>query len=116
MIFRGETLDTTSVPGTVQIDVGTPASLIWAPSAGNSKWSVNSDKNWNNSGTQDVFYQMDTVTFDDTGVGVNGGTVTLVGNLAPSGTAGYASSAVPPTTTAVTVNVSAPNSYTFTGT
>ena len=57
---------------------------------------------------------MDTVTFDNSGVGVNGGTVTLVGNLAPSGTAGYAGSAAPPTTTAVTVNTS--GTYTFTGT
>ena len=42
VIFRGESIDTTSVPGTVQVDVGTPANLIWAPSAGNSLWNVNS--------------------------------------------------------------------------
>jgi len=114
--IRGETLDTTSVPGTVQVDVGTPANLTWAPSSGN-KWSVNADKNWNNttSGTNpDVFYQMDSVTFDDSGLPSNGaGTVTLVGNLAPTGTAGYSSGTSP--AAAVMVNVSAGNSYTFTG-
>jgi len=111
--FRGESLDTSS--GTaVQVTIGAGNSLTWVGGASN-KWNVNTDTNWynNTTGNPDNFYQMDTVTFDDSGAAANGGTVTLVGNLAPTGTAGYFSGTSP--SAAVTVNVSAGKSYTFTG-
>ena len=86
---RGEALDTTAAAttGVVNVSVGAANALTWV-GGGTNQWNVNSSKNWNNTNTSaaDVFYNMDTVTFDDTSANK---TVTLVGSLAPTGTAGY---------------------------
>ena len=71
---------TTSISGNnLVFTVATgPANLVWNNAAGNSTWDLNASANFNNNGTNDVFQNLDSVTFDDS---VAPGTVTLGGIL-----------------------------------
>ena len=81
------TLDSTSAPGGLLLNVtggsglgGLGGPLIWQGTNG-ANWDIKSTVNWYNSASSgaDVFYLLDPVQFDDTGVG----TVTLNGSLFP---------------------------------
>lgn len=53
-------------PGSISISLaGNLADLIWS-GKNTAIWASNSDQNWTNLGVDDVFRQLDTVTFDDT--------------------------------------------------
>jgi autotransporter-associated beta strand protein len=53
-------------PSYVRLDVtGTAASLLWLGTNG-SAWDLGMTANWLNGSTADKFYNLDTVTFDDT--------------------------------------------------
>ncbi|MEY4386508.1 MAG: hypothetical protein RLY20_1791, partial [Verrucomicrobiota bacterium] len=86
----------TSVPGALALNVsGTPAAgLIWGGYV-NSTWDVGT-ANWLNGAAQDQFFNLDSVTFDNTGSSVP--SISLSGTVWPS---------------AIIVNSSA--NYTFTG-
>jgi fibronectin-binding autotransporter adhesin len=73
---------------------GTPLNLTWKGSGSTSVWDVVGTANWNNNAEK--FYNLDWVTFDDTGIA---GTVELTGIVNPS---------------SMTVNNSAKD-YAFTG-
>ena len=93
--FRAGTDFNTDTPGIITLDVvGVP--ITWTNGAANLTWNT-TDNNWNNAGNPDKYYQSDAVTFGDTGAG----TISLVGNIAPS---------------SITINNSTGNDYTFTGT
>ena len=87
--------------GTLQISqVGTSGSLIWkgnVSAGGNFLWDINTTQNFTLSGNPSTFFNLDSVTFDDTATNK---TVTLNASVVPF---------------AMTVNNSAGN-YTFTGT
>lgn len=74
-------LDTTT-PGALLLNVsGTPAaSLVWRGTNG-VNWDT-STINWANASTPDIFYNLDTVLFDDTGA--NPASVTLTAPLSPA--------------------------------
>ena len=81
------TLDSTTAPGGLLLNVtggsglgGLGGPLIWQGTNG-ANWDIKSTVNWYNSASSgaDVFYLLDPVQFDDTGVG----TVTLNGSLFP---------------------------------
>ena len=95
-----ETLTTTSTAVDL-IVTGSPANLFWSNANGNGDWDVVTTSNWFNSGTSnaDLFYNADSVTFDDTHNGGTAYTVNLTTTVAPG---------------SITVNNSA-NNYTFTG-
>ncbi|MDR3459197.1 MAG: autotransporter-associated beta strand repeat-containing protein [Verrucomicrobiae bacterium] len=77
---------------TIALDAGTPGSLLLdvsGPPAGNLVWRGTNGTswdtttvNWANGGGADIFYNLDTVLFDDTGSNPSG--VTLTTTLAPS--------------------------------
>jgi autotransporter-associated beta strand protein len=80
------TIDTTTVANTVLLTAaGSPAkSLIWAGGSGGNAWDINTTQNWVDGVTPDVFYNLDTVTFDDSGAAQNN--VVLNGTLLPAAT------------------------------
>ena len=86
----------TSTTGALKLNVtGTPAaSLVWRGTNG-VNWDT-STLNWANGTTPDVFYNLDAVTFDDTGA--NPASVTLPASVSPA---------------AITVNST--QNYTFSG-
>ncbi len=93
------TLDTSSDPKSLKIVVtNLGASLTWRGDNGNN-WDVASTTAWTDNGvtTDQQFFQLDTVTFDDTGINKN----------VNVGTAVFP--------TSVTVSNSAGNDYQFTG-
>lgn len=56
----------TATPGQVNLVVsGSPASLVWSGDGIANTWDVGSSMNWN--GNTEPFYNMDSVTFNDTG-------------------------------------------------
>jgi autotransporter-associated beta strand protein len=58
-------LDTTTIPGSVLLNVaGNTASLVWS-GAVNTAWNVNTTQNWKNGANPDVFFNLDAVAFDD---------------------------------------------------
>ena len=59
------------------------ANLVWKNQAGTGIWNLNTDQNFSNGGTQDVFKTLDAVTFDNS---VTPGIVTLAGAVVPSST------------------------------
>jgi autotransporter-associated beta strand protein len=80
------------------LTIGTGAAdLIWTNAAATGTWNHNTDANFNNGGSPDVFKTYDAVTFGNTAAG----TVNLAGTLYPG---------------TVTVDSSAGNNYTFSGT
>ncbi|HWH71249.1 MAG TPA: autotransporter-associated beta strand repeat-containing protein, partial [Candidatus Sulfotelmatobacter sp.] len=82
-----------STPGQINLVVsGSPANLVWTGQNGSS-WDIQSSYNWNNAGTADVFYNGDSVAFDDA-AGMT--PVDLNAALAPS---------------AITVNFSGTNTF-----
>ena len=87
--------------GTLQLtQVGTPGSLIWkgnVNSGGNFLWDINNTQNFTLTGSPSTFFNLDSVTFDDTATNK---TVTLNSAVLPF---------------AMTVNNSAGNNYTITG-
>jgi len=59
-------VDATSQPGSVNLVIsGTAANLIWTGDGAGNQWDLNTTPNWNNGGTQDKFFNLDKVTFDD---------------------------------------------------
>lgn len=80
--------DTTTTPGKVFLVVsGGPAPLTWVGGFGGNAWDIGTTANWTNNTTllADNFYDLDTVTFNDTsangavslGVTVSPGSVTV---------------------------------------
>lgn len=57
-----------TTPNSVQLVVtGTPpANLVWAGDGTDNYWDVTTTSNWLNNGSQDEFFNYDSVTFDDT--------------------------------------------------
>jgi autotransporter-associated beta strand protein len=89
------TFDTSSTPNTIILTVGPPpASIVWSGDGIANTWDVNGANNWD--GQTQPFYDLDTVTFSDSGSTTPA--VNLVGTLRP---------------TSVTVNSA--NNYTFSG-
>jgi autotransporter-associated beta strand protein len=86
----------TSTAGQVNLIVtGNDAlSLIWKGNGTTNRWNINGDANWNDN--TEKFFNLDNVTFDDTGS--TSPAVELVGDLAPG-----------------SINVNASGDYTFTG-
>jgi autotransporter-associated beta strand protein len=70
----------TSTPGTVLLNVSgsLPAALVWRGTNGNN-WDLTTT-NWLNGGAADKFFNVDSVTFDDTSTN---GNVTVVGTVQP---------------------------------
>ena len=71
---RGVTaaFDTTTAPGSVLMSVsGTvaPAALVWSGTNGITTWDVATSASWLNVGVADSFQFLDSVLFNDTGVG-----------------------------------------------
>ncbi|HVM46417.1 MAG TPA: autotransporter-associated beta strand repeat-containing protein, partial [Candidatus Acidoferrum sp.] len=73
----------TSAAGEVNLNVsGTPAaSLLWVGDGVNNNWDLIGTADWNNAGSADEFYNLDSVTFDDTGSASPA--VNLSGTLVP---------------------------------
>ncbi len=59
----------TSTPGQVNLVVSgnTPQLLTWVGDGMNNRWNINGDANWSSGGGPDKFFNLDSVTFDDTG-------------------------------------------------
>jgi fibronectin-binding autotransporter adhesin len=74
-----------------------PANLIYTNASGNGRFDVQTSKNFNNGGASDYFYQLDSVTFNDTNTGSHNVNI---------------ASAVTPTSLTVTTA----SNYTFSGT
>jgi fibronectin-binding autotransporter adhesin len=72
----------TSVSPNVVLNVGgsPPASLTWSGDGSANLWDLKTSTNWNSN--TEMFYSMDTVTFDDTSTNP---VVNLVGALMPGG-------------------------------
>jgi fibronectin-binding autotransporter adhesin len=84
-----------SVPNQINLQVtGLPATLLWAGTNGNS-WDVGATTNWLNGTSADVFFNFDTVTFNDTAGAFN---VSLNSTVLPN-----------------SLTVSANNDYIFSG-
>jgi autotransporter-associated beta strand protein len=86
---QGNSLKFSAVPG------GGSASLVWTGANGGI-WDVETTQAWTNGGSPDEFFDLDTVTFNDT---TSNKTVTISGPVSPVG---------------VTVNTA--DTYTFAGT
>ena len=86
----------TSVSPNVVLNVGgsPPASLTWSGDGSANLWDLKTSTNWNSN--TEMFYSMDTVTFDNTSTNP---VVNLVGTLMPASVTLYATA----------------NSYTFSG-
>ena len=87
-----------SSAGALTLTVSGGASLIWAGDGTSNVWDITTTANFLNNGSRDVYYQGDTVTFNDSGS--NSPAIAISGTLLPG---------------AVTVNNSA-TAYTFGGT
>jgi autotransporter-associated beta strand protein len=62
------TFDTTSQPGKLLLNVtGSAANLVWAGGLAGNAWDNNTTANWKNAGASSTFFDLDGVTFDDTG-------------------------------------------------
>jgi autotransporter-associated beta strand protein len=86
-----------SVPGRINLNVsGSPTNVLWRGDGTLNRWDIATTFNWLNVTTSDRYYQLDSVTFDNTGS--NNTPISLMGNIAP---------------TAVTIN--AAKTYTFAG-
>jgi autotransporter-associated beta strand protein len=74
--------DISSTPGSLFLNVGgsPSASLTWAGTSGNL-WDLQGTQNWLNVGNPDVFYQNDSVTFNDS---ASNGNVDLEADVAPA--------------------------------
>lgn len=59
----------TNTPNAIQLLVGGAgaANLLWAGDGLTNSWDLKTTTNWNNGGNPDKFYNLDSVTFDDTG-------------------------------------------------
>ncbi|MDE3068484.1 MAG: hypothetical protein KGJ60_13185 [Verrucomicrobiota bacterium] len=59
----------TSTPNYVNLNVGGAgaASLVWTGDNTANTWDLTNTADWNNNGSPDKFYNLDNVTFDDTG-------------------------------------------------
>ena len=86
----------TNTPNTLMLNVGGagPATLTWSGDGGGNVWNLGATANWNAGAGPDTekFYNLDVVTFDDTGSASPA--VNLVGSLIPgsitlSGTKAY---------------------------
>ncbi|MGN6367709.1 MAG: beta strand repeat-containing protein [Phycisphaerae bacterium] len=92
-------LPTASTPGSIQLSVGGsgPLSLTWIGNV-SSNWSLQGDANFRDtSSNPQKFFNLDTVTFDDTSTNLN--PVQISGNVTPG-----------------SVTVNAGRNYTFAGT
>jgi autotransporter-associated beta strand protein len=92
------TFDTTSQPGKVLLNVtGSAANLVWAGGLAANAWDNNTTANWKNAGSSSTFFDLDSVSFDDTGSTTPA--VNLAGTMLPA-----------------SITVSGGSSYTFSGT
>ena len=93
-------LETNTMPSTVTLNVsgGPAAFLTWSGDGVGNVWNLHQASNWNDgNGANDAqFYNLDTVTFDDSGSASPA--INLVGDLLPS-----------------VVNVYGAKNYTFAG-
>ena len=86
-----------TVPGQINLNVsGGPTNLLWRGDGLLNHWDIATTFNWLNGTVSDRYYQLDSVTFDNTGS--NNTPISLVDNIAPA---------------AITINAAKP--YTFTG-
>lgn len=94
------TFDTTTAPNAVQLRVAGdgPANLTWVGDGAANTWDLNGSANWNNGVVADKFFNLDAVTFNDTGSAAPA--INLIGTLVPG---------------SITMNNSA-KPYSFTGT
>jgi autotransporter-associated beta strand protein len=77
--------DTTTQPSNVLMTANgspNPASLVWAGNGGGGNWDVQLSQNWLSNAAPDVFYNLDTVTFNDSAGSANA-TVSLPGAVSP---------------------------------
>lgn len=74
----------TLTPNTVTLSVGGTgsANLLWVGDGLNNTWNLNGAANWLNGAVPDKFYNLDSVTFDDSGSATPA--VNLAGTLLPS--------------------------------
>lgn len=92
-----QTLTLSDTGGQVNLNVtGQAANLIWTGSS-SSNWDLTTTKNFTNNGSPDFYYNLDSVTFDDSGNASS--PINIVGTLAPS-----------------TMTVNSSKNYTFSGT
>jgi len=106
---------------------GNPASLTWnntGASGNGTTWDVQTNQNWSNTGTPDLYFEADNVTFNDSNNGhyavtlnstVNPGAVTVnnsSGNYTISGTGAIAGTASLVKNGSSTLTLSTANTYT----
>lgn len=74
----------TNTANAITLTVGgsAPAALTWAGDGSANVWDINGAANWSNGVASDKFFNLDNVTFDDTGS--NTPDIGLAGTLAPS--------------------------------
>jgi autotransporter-associated beta strand protein len=85
------TLDTISIPGSVLVTKsGSGGNLLWtgADAVNPTLWNVGTTANWLNGANPDMFFQGDSVTFDDSGLT---NLVTVVNAIRPAGMTNNAS-------------------------
>lgn len=65
--FRGASINTTGGVGgnEITLTVGAAAALVWNNAAATSVWDNAVSANWNNGGSNDVFFDQDSVIFND---------------------------------------------------
>lgn len=82
--YRNATFDYgTGANSVVTLTAGTAAALTWTNSSANSLWDTATSLNWNSGVGADVFYNADTVTFNDA-PGTNQA-VSIAGLVSPGG-------------------------------
>ncbi len=81
--YRGSSVNVTGGVGGNEITftIGTASSLVWNNAAANSTWDNALSANWKNGVTDDVFYEGDSVAFDDTPGTAQA--ITITGNVSP---------------------------------
>ncbi len=71
-----------SIPGELRLHVsGNPLPIVWQGDGFGNVWSVAGASNWLNGETLDQYYQLDSVTFDDSGSSLPA--INLIGTLTP---------------------------------
>ena len=80
--------DTTSQPTKVLVTAAgspNPASIVWAGNGSGGPWDVEVSQSWLSNGVPDFFYDLDTVTFNDT-AGTANGAISLPNAVSPTST------------------------------
>jgi len=72
----------TATSGAVAVNVsGSAANLVWTGGNAANAWDVNTTQNWKNGASADKFFNLDNVTFDDTGS--NTPAINITGTVSP---------------------------------